>query len=137
MTLDPMERPMWDGFDDDPEPPRNAFEGEGPPGINLPDHPLTGAIVEALRDVYDPEIPVNIYDLGLVYTVSVDGENAVSIEMTLTAPACPVADLIPAQVSESVESVEAVKGCSVELVWDPPWDPSKMSDEARLALGFD
>ena len=137
MTLDPMQRPMWDGFDDDREPPGDTIEGEGPPDISLPDHPLTKAIVEALRDVYDPEIPVNIYDLGLVYTVTADSENVVSIEMTLTAPACPVADLIPAQVAESVESVEAVKSCSVELVWDPPWDQSKMSEEARLALGFD
>ena len=137
MTLDPMQRPMWDGFDDDPQSHGRDLEGDGPPGVSLPDHPLTGAIVEALRDVYDPEIPVNIYDLGLIYTLTVDSENAVSIEMTLTAPACPVADLIPAQVSESVESVEAVKSCAVELVWDPPWDPSKMSDEARLALGFD
>ena len=137
MTLDPLQRPMWDGFDDDREPQGTVLDGEGPPGVSLPDHPLTGAIVEALRDVYDPEIPVNIYDLGLVYTVTADSENVVSIEMTLTAPACPVADLRPAQVAESVESVEAVKSCSVELVWDPPWDPSKMSDEARLALGFD
>lgn len=138
MTLDPMQRPMWDGFDDDRDTPAGGVaEGDGPPCVSLPDHPLTGAIVEALRDVYDPEIPVNIYDLGLIYTLSVDGENAVSIEMTLTAPACPVADLIPAQVAESVESVGAVKRCAVELVWDPPWDPSKMSDEARLALGLD
>ena len=137
MTLAPMQRPMWDGFDDDRETPGEVMDGDGPPDVSLPDHPLTKAIIEALRDVYDPEIPVNIYDLGLVYTVTADAENVVSIEMTLTAPACPVADLIPAQVAESVESVEAVKSCSVELVWDPPWDQSKMSEEARLALGLD
>jgi len=100
------------------------------------DHPLYRCIVEACRTVYDPEIPVNIYDLGLVYTITIDTENNVSIIMTLTAPGCPVAGEMPGWLAEAVESLESVKTVDVELIWNPPWGMEMMSDEARLELGF-
>ena len=103
----------------------------------FPDHPLTDRIIDALREIYDPEIPVNIFDLGLIYSVSFDDANNVQVEMTLTTPACPVAGAMPAQVRSEVLAVGGVNDCEVELVWDPPWDPSKMSEDARLALGLD
>jgi FeS assembly SUF system protein len=93
-------------------------------------------IVEALRTVYDPEIPVDIYELGLIYEILVDDSGDVKVLMTLTAPGCPVADSLPEEVRQKVLSVEEVKSAEVELVWDPPWDPGKMSEAARLTLGF-
>ena len=93
-------------------------------------------IVAALKTCYDPEIPVDIYELGLVYRVDVEDDNTVKIEMTLTSPHCPVAESLPAEVKEKVEAVEGVKGCEVEIVWDPPWSPAMMSEEARLELGM-
>ena len=93
-------------------------------------------VVEALRSVYDPEIPVNIYDLGLVYTVEISTENAVDIAMTLTAPGCPVAGEMPGWVEAAVESVAGVKEIKVNMTFDPPWGMEMMSDEARLELGF-
>ena len=89
-----------------------------------------------LREVYDPEIPVNIYDLGLVYSIDVDESNMAHIVMTLTAPGCPVADMIVQNVYENVCSVEGVDDAFVDLTFDPPWDKSMMSEEARLELGF-
>ena len=103
----------------------------------FPDHPLTDRVIDALREIYDPEIPVNIFDLGLIYGISFDAENNVQVEMTLTTPACPVAGAMPGQVRSEVLAVGGVNDCEVELVWDPPWDPSKMSEDARLALGLD
>ena len=100
------------------------------------DHPLYDQLVEACRTVYDPEIPVNIYDLGLIYTIEIDAENAVRVIMTLTAPGCPVAGEMPGWVAEAIEPVAGVKQVDVELVWDPPWGMDMMSDEARLELGF-
>ncbi|HEU0222964.1 MAG TPA: SUF system Fe-S cluster assembly protein [Paracoccaceae bacterium] len=100
------------------------------------DHPLYGSVVEALRTVYDPEIPVNIFDLGLVYTVEIDGEAHVEIAMTLTAPGCPVAAEMPGWVADAVGAVPGARTVNVELVWDPPWGMDKLSDEARLELGF-
>jgi FeS assembly SUF system protein len=97
---------------------------------------LSEKIVEALRGVYDPEIPVNIYDLGLIYKVDVSEDGAVSIDMTLTAPGCPVAETFPGTVERTVESVDGVSSAHVELVWDPPWTMERMSEEARLELGF-
>ena len=99
-------------------------------------HPLYEDVVAALKTVYDPEIPVNIYDLGLIYTISISEENAVFVEMTLTAPGCPVAGEIPGWVADAVEPVAGVKQVDVEIVWDPPWDMSRLSDEARLELGM-
>lgn len=93
-------------------------------------------IIEKLKDVYDPEIPVNIYDLGLIYNVDIDESNKVSIIMTLTAPGCPVADMLVEDVRQAALSVENVETADVDLVFDPPWDKSMMSEEARLELGF-
>jgi len=93
-------------------------------------------IVEALRGVYDPEIPVNIYDLGLIYKVDISDTGTVNIDMTLTAPGCPVAESFPGIVEQTVESVDGVTEAHVELVWDPPWTMEKMTEEARLELGL-
>ena len=97
---------------------------------------LRGEIVAALRTVYDPEIPLNIYDLGLVYAIDVDAENRAVVRMTLTAPGCPVADNILAAVERAVENVDAVKSCTVDLVFDPPWSKERMSEAALLELGL-
>jgi len=115
-----------------------AAPAEGTPLIapSTTDHPLHEPIVEALRTVYDPEIPVNIYDLGLIYTTTIDAEGEVDIVMTLTAPGCPVAGEMPGWVQTAVESVGGVKSASVVLTFDPPWGMEMMSDEARLELGF-
>jgi len=93
-------------------------------------------IVDALRTVFDPEIPVNIYELGLIYQLEVSDEGAASIQMTLTSPACPVAGSLPGEVEAKARSVSGVKEVSVELVWDPPWEMEKMSEEAKLELGL-
>ena len=98
--------------------------------------PLKGEIIEALRSIYDPEIPVNIFELGLIYDVVVNADAEVVIQMTLTAPACPVAETLPVEVEEKVRQVPGVKKAHVEIVWDPPWDMSRMSDEAKLELGL-
>ncbi|ARO14517.1 FeS assembly SUF system protein [Ketogulonicigenium robustum] len=100
------------------------------------DHPLYDAIVEACRTVYDPEIPVNIYDLGLVYSIAINDESEVAISMTLTAPGCPVAGEMPGWVASAVEPLPGVKQVDVNIVWEPQWGMSMMSDEARLELGF-
>ncbi len=111
---------------------------EGTPLIepSSTDHPLFNAVVEACRTVYDPEIPVNIYDLGLVYTIDINAENDVRLIMTLTAPGCPVAGEMPGWLNDAIEPVAGVKSVEVELTWDPPWCMDMMSDEARLELGF-
>ena len=111
---------------------------EGTPLIepSSTDHPLFNAVVEACRTVYDPEIPVNIYDLGLVYTIDINAENDVRLIMTLTAPGCPVAGEMPGWLNDAIEPVAGVKSVEVELTWDPPWGMDMMPDEARLELGF-
>lgn len=93
-------------------------------------------IINNLKDVYDPEIPVNIYDLGLIYNIDVDEKNKASIIMTLTAPGCPVADMLVEDTRQAALTVEGVEDADVELTFDPPWDKSMMSEEARLELGF-
>ena len=93
-------------------------------------------IIERLRDVYDPEIPVNIYDLGLIYNVDVDDANQANIIMTLTSPGCPVADMLVEDVRQAALGVDNIATVDVELTFDPPWDKSMMSEEARLELGF-
>lgn len=93
-------------------------------------------VIAALRSVRDPEIPINIYDLGLIYDLVITSEGEVDIRMTLTAPACPVADAMPGEVSRAVGKVAGVRGVSVEIVWDPPWSPERMSEAARLELGL-
>jgi FeS assembly SUF system protein len=93
-------------------------------------------VIEMLRTVYDPEIPVNIYELGLIYDIDVDEDGTVEIEMTLTSPACPVAGILPGQVEAKVREVEGVTDVHLELVWEPPWSMDRMSEEAKLELGF-
>jgi FeS assembly SUF system protein len=97
---------------------------------------LYEAVIEALKEIYDPEIPVNIYDLGLIYGVDVADGGHVAVTMTLTTPHCPVAESMPGEVELRVGSVPGVGVAEVNLVWDPPWDPQKMSDEAKLELGM-
>lgn len=97
---------------------------------------LGDRVIEALRTVYDPEIPVNIFELGLVYKIDVDDRNEVHIDMTLTSPMCPVAETLPDEVKAKVEAVEGVTGAAVNVVWDPPWNPSMMTEEAQLELGI-
>jgi FeS assembly SUF system protein len=109
--------------------PQDLAPGE--PGGSIYD-----GVIAALKDIFDPEIPVNIYDLGLIYGVEVDPEGAVVVTMTLTTPHCPVAESMPGEVELRVGAVPGVRDCEVNLVWDPPWDPAKMSDEARLELGM-
>lgn len=97
---------------------------------------LKEAVIAALKLVFDPEIPVNIYDLGLIYDVQLDEKQHVAIKMTLTSPGCPVAQTFPGTVEQAVNQVEGVSDCSVELVWDPPWTQERMSEAARLELGM-
>ncbi|KZK78811.1 hypothetical protein PsW64_04451 [Pseudovibrio sp. W64] len=97
---------------------------------------LTGDIIAAMKTVFDPEIPVDIYELGLIYKVDIEDDRAVKIDMTLTAPGCPVAGEMPIWVENAVSSVPGVGTVQVDMTFDPPWDPSRMSDEARVALNF-
>jgi len=97
---------------------------------------LTDQLIEKLKTVYDPEIPVDIYELGLIYKVDVSDDKDVAIEMTLTAPGCPVAGEMPGWVKDAVMEIPDLKSCAVDLVFDPPWDPSRMSDEAKLQLNM-
>ena len=117
---------------------QNAEPLEGTPLIapSSTDHPLYDQVVEACRSVYDPEIPVNIYDLGLVYTIDISAENEVSVIMSLTAPGCPVAGEMPGWVADAIEPLPGVKQVDVDLTWEPQWGMDMMSDEARLELGF-
>ncbi|EAQ28572.1 metal-sulfur cluster biosynthetic enzyme [Erythrobacter sp. NAP1] len=134
-----------DAIDEDdapaPKRERDYLEGflhqkpaEGPVGGAGSD--LQQAVIDALKEIYDPEIPVNIYDLGLIYGVEVDDEADATITMTLTTPHCPVAETMPGEVELRAASVPGIRDAEVELVWDPPWSPEKMSDEARLELGM-
>jgi FeS assembly SUF system protein len=97
---------------------------------------LETQVVTALKTIYDPEIPVNIYDLGLIYNVSVDDEMQVHIQMTLTSPGCPVAQTFPGTVEQTINQIPEVADCTVELVWEPPWTQERMSEVARLELGM-
>lgn len=111
---------------------------EPDPNTSTHDAPsdLEKQIIEALKTVYDPEIPVNIYELGLIYGIDIDDAGAVSAKMTLTSPACPVAGTLPGEVQAKIEAVAGAQKVDVELVWDPPWNPSMMSEAARLDLGM-
>ena len=93
-------------------------------------------MIEVIKSIYDPEIPVNIYDLGLIYDIQIDETNAVKVKMTLTAPACPVAGSLPGEVEQKIEAIPEVRTANVELVWDPPWSKDMMSEGAMLDLGF-
>lgn len=108
-------------------------DGEQP---TPPDHVSEGAVIDMIGTVFDPEIPVNIYELGLIYAIEIGDDGKVKVEMTLTAPSCPSAQELPQQVEEAIRLVPGVTDVSVEVVWDPPWDPSRMSEDARLALNM-
>ena len=97
---------------------------------------LKDQVVEVLRDIYDPEIPVNIHEMGLIYEVNVDEDAKVHIVMTLTSPMCPVAESLPPEVEQKVGTIEGVASATVEITWDPPWDPEMMSEAAKLELGM-
>ena len=108
-----------------------------PPEVTAPrDNPLWPGIAAQLRTVFDPEIPVNIYELGLIYLVEIDAENNVSVLMSLTAPGCPVAGEMPGMVQTAVQDAPGVNTATVDLVWDPPWNPSLMADTAKLTLNM-
>ena len=116
----------------------DATPVEGTPLIkpSSTDHPLYDNVVEACKTVFDPEIPVNIYDLGLIYTIEINGENEVQALMSLTAPGCPVAGEMPGWVADAIEPLAGIKTVQVDLIWEPMWGMDMMSDEARLELGF-
>ena len=116
--------------------PHTPAEGEPLIGESTPDHPLYDSVVEACRSVHDPETPVNIYDLGLIYRIAIDAEANVEVDMTLTAPGCPVAGEMPGWVADAIEPLPGVKAVNVTMVWDPPWGMDMLSDEAKLELGF-
>ena len=97
---------------------------------------LEANIVQVLKSIYDPEIPVNVYDLGLIYNVDIDKDNNANIVMTLTAPGCPVVDILVDDITQAAQAVEGIENVNVELTFEPPWDKSMMSEEARLELGF-
>ncbi len=114
-----------------------GIDGKARAGVPLPNEvPIAtdDAVIEGLSSVYDPELPVNIYDLGLIYDFDINPRGNVKVTMTLTAPACPVAGILPQQVAEAVAKVPGVGQVEVELVWDPPWTKERMSEDARLAL---
>lgn len=118
------------------KPPENAAIS-GSAGLPQGDlEQLTDGIIAALKTVYDPEIPADIYELGLIYKVDIADDRAVKIDMSLTSPNCPSAQELPIMVENAVSSVPGVKETKVDVVWDPPWDPSRMSDEARLVLNM-
>ena len=97
---------------------------------------IKNKVIEEIKKIYDPEIPVNIYELGLIYKVEVDDKNKVNVDMTLTSPNCPVAESLPKEVKENIMKVEGVSEVSLNLVWEPPWDKDKMSEAAKLELNL-
>jgi|TARA_B100001079_G_scaffold21301_1_gene16659 FeS assembly SUF system protein len=97
---------------------------------------IKNRVIEKIKQIYDPEIPVNIYELGLIYNIKIDENNNVKIDMTLTSPNCPVAESLPKEVKDSIMNVEGVKDITLDLVWDPPWDKSMMSEAAKLELNL-
>ncbi|MCH9650869.1 MAG: SUF system Fe-S cluster assembly protein [Deltaproteobacteria bacterium] len=113
-----------------------AVEPTTPPSSSEAQNPLEEKIIAALHTVYDPEIPVDIYELGLIYNIQPGDNHHVDIQMTLTSPACPVAGSLPGEVEVAVAGVDGVDTCAVELVWDPTWTPEMMSEAAKLELGF-
>jgi FeS assembly SUF system protein len=128
MAAEPERRPDYlEGFLS--QKPAEASPGE--PGGDVYE-----GVIDALKEIYDPEIPVNIYELGLIYGVDITQDNHVVVTMTLTTPHCPVAESMPGEVELRVGAVPGVGSAEVNLVWDPPWDPQKMSDEAKLELGM-
>lgn len=121
------------------EPAANAAQVSSEPESSIPPEELerlTDDIIGAIKTVYDPEIPADIYELGLIYRIDVDDDRKITIDMTLTAPGCPVAGEMPIWVENAVSGVQGVGEVEVRMVFDPPWDPSRMSDEARVALNL-
>jgi FeS assembly SUF system protein len=128
-----LDAPLTDQMPATEQPNRPEFSAKGA----LPENEiekLTDDIIGALKTVYDPEIPADIYELGLIYRVDIEDDRSIKIDMTLTAPACPVAGEMPKWVQDAVEAVPGVQSATVNMVFDPPWDQSRMSDEARIAL---
>jgi FeS assembly SUF system protein len=122
---------------DDASAPTSKTAPEAPTALTQPELDLlTDQLIEKLKTVYDPEIPVDIYELGLIYKVDVSDDRAVAIDMTLTAPGCPVAGEMPIWVKDAVMQIPNITQCDVNLVFEPPWDPSRMSDEAKLELNM-
>jgi len=122
--------------DTDANVPVPATVGSWTPGGETPPKVTEDAVIAACQTVYDPEIPVNIYELGLIYAIEIDAAGLVKVEMTLTAPGCPSAQELPMQIREAIMAVDGVSECDVDVVWSPPWDPSRMTDDARLALNM-
>nr|WP_263966248.1 SUF system Fe-S cluster assembly protein [Roseomonas sp. SXEYE001]MCV4207270.1 SUF system Fe-S cluster assembly protein [Roseomonas sp. SXEYE001] len=114
--------------------PGATHEAWSPEGPIPPTKVSEVAVLDAIKTVYDPEIPVDIYELGLIYAVEIEDDGAVKVDMTLTTPSCPSAQELPGMVEEAVKTVSNVTSVKVEIVWDPPWDPSRMSEDAKLAL---
>ena len=136
-TSDHVFLPQTEGHPATAEPISEAFAGTGEKSATPIDpKKVETAVVEALQTIYDPEIPVNIYELGLIYGVEVSEDGQAEIKMTLTAPACPVAGAIVEEVAEKAGQVEGVSTSHVELVWDPPWTPDRMTEAAKLELGM-
>ena len=106
------------------------------PADNLKAQALEAEVIEVLKTIFDPEIPVNIYDMGLIYAVEIGPDDSVAITMTLTSPMCPVAEMMPIEVEAKVMGLPSVKSAKVEIVWDPPWSPERMSEAARLESGL-
>lgn len=143
--VDAVEAPPKARVDDAAEPAAerkrdylSGFLSQKPvePSAGEPGGPLYEAVIDALKEIYDPEIPVNLYDLGLIYGVDITANGHAAITMTLTTPHCPVAESMPGEVELRVSAVPGISTVDVNLVWDPPWDPQKMSDEAKLELGM-
>ena len=118
----------------------DAKSQDNPPSVSLTsasaDETLLDRVIAGVREVYDPEIPLNIYDLGLIYRVDIDEESQVKIDMTLTSPNCPVAESLPKEVKDSIMEIKEVNKVDLDLVWDPPWDKSMMSESAKLELNL-
>jgi FeS assembly SUF system protein len=114
----------------------NDTPGSWTPDGEIAPKPTEDALIAACASIYDPEIPVNIYELGLIYAIDHTADGAVKVEMTLTAPACPSAQELPEQVRDAILMVPGVTSCDVDIVWDPPWDQSRMTEDARLALNM-
>ena len=119
---------------------RHEKEKQDPGPMTIDKDRLKETVIAALREIYDPELPVNIYDLGLIYVIDIealaDGEARVDVDMTLTAPACPVAGTLPGMVEGALKNLDGVGDASVKLVWDPPWSVDQMSEDARMILGM-
>jgi len=122
--------------DSDTNVPAPASVGTWTPAGETTPELTEDAVIAACQTVYDPEIPVNVYELGLIYAIEIEPKGLVKVEMTLTAPGCPSAQELPIQIREAIMAIDGVHECDVDVVWSPPWDPSRMTDDARLALNM-